>query len=86
MSLDAVSDLVDEIRKKVKFKKKIEIKVEKITNFDVSSIQLLYSLKKSALNNNVEISFSVDIPDDIKHLLEYAGFNDLELKGNFDVL
>lgn len=85
LTLNTISEIVDEVKKKVTFEKNIEIIVQKITNFDVSAIQLLYALKKGALNNNMDIAFNIDLPDDIKVLLQNAGFTDIEMKEDLNI-
>jgi anti-anti-sigma factor len=56
---------------------KIEVKIQNLENIDLSAIQLLISLRKSMPADKFKLTLI--LRDDLKPLLEHAGFKDIIL-------
>lgn len=70
-----VAEIKSEIESLIKKKaKRIDLELSKITSFDLSAIQLLYSLKKV---NNLDVNFKIELPDEIKNIIINSGFEQL---------
>jgi hypothetical protein len=53
----------------------IDVKVDNMTGIDLAFIQLLHSLKKTANELSKQVIFDIKLSDDIKSIVNDAGFN-----------
>ena len=78
---DLVINYIEEITKTVNdnvdMSKAVRVDIANPENMDLTFIQLVLSLQKTCLNNNVEFAISSKIKDDLKLLLVNAGFNNI---------
>lgn len=56
---------------------KITFSVKNIENLDLSGIQLLYSFRKSAIEEGVEFLFNIELNEEQNILVRRAGFEDI---------
>jgi ABC-type transporter Mla MlaB component len=70
---------LDEITGKIKDVEKdfteFEIVLSEVTNFDIASIQLLKSLKKTFERNKKKYKIKIELPKDTWELIESTGFS-----------
>jgi ABC-type transporter Mla MlaB component len=71
---------IDKIKTKIESisieSNEIEIELKKIESFDLSTVQLVYSLKKSLGEKGNTVKIISDMPEDIIPILKNAGFNE----------
>lgn len=53
----------------------IEVSIDDVENFDLFSIQLLYSMKKTAAGQKKSIKYNINLPNEIIQLVNHAGFD-----------
>ncbi len=53
----------------------INIKVENVSDIDLTFIQLIYSLYKSLKTQKKYLNFRINLPDNLHELLANTGFN-----------
>lgn len=54
---------------------KIDLSVKNPDNIDLTAIQLLISLQKSAALRNTELNIQFSVPQDLNPILEHSGFS-----------
>jgi len=72
---------VDEIKKKItptiqKYDE-LNIQLRNIENLDLTCIQLLFAFQKSFRALNKKLTFDIELPNDIKALIEHSGFSQI---------
>ncbi len=67
-NIEAIKNELDEIVAK---NNSFHLELKNIENFDVSSIQLLYTMKEKLKDN---FSYSLELKDEIKTILKRSGF------------
>lgn len=55
----------------------LNIEVKNIDSFELPWIQLLFAIKKTSQKLNKSITFNINLPDNVKTIVEHAGFNNL---------
>lgn len=78
LSISHINEIKVQIEKSIKEFDTVEIKITDVSIIDLTMLQYLLSLKKSEklLNKLFKISFELD--DDLKGLLEHAGFKNIK--------
>ena len=56
----------------------ITVKLNDVENMDLSFVQLLYSISKTAKSRNSKIQFDINLSETIQTLLNHSGFKDLQ--------
>jgi hypothetical protein len=77
--INHIEDIITEIKDRVDFTKSLHINISNPDNIDLTFIQLVVSLQKSYLDNNLDFSVSAKIKDDLNLILTNAGFNNIIL-------
>jgi ABC-type transporter Mla MlaB component len=75
--LSNASEVKNEISYAVSKFEHLELVLKNIENIDLSFIQLLYAFRKASLQLDRTISIDLELPADIKALIDNSGFNDL---------
>ena len=70
-----IEKIVESLKSNLKKYKFVNILTEGVENIDLSFVQLLYSIMKSGKKDGYEVNLSINIPDDLKILLNNAGFS-----------
>lgn len=73
LSIQFAEDIHTEMQKNFKENKKIEVSVSDTNNIDLTFIQLLYSLKKSASDSEKTVLFHFQMDKESEQLLANAG-------------
>ncbi len=77
LTVFTIEDTKDQIDEYLKSGNKVRIIMEKVTGIDLSYIQLIYSLKKSAGGGKLFYEFEEDLSPEIRELLQNTGFTDI---------
>ncbi len=75
LTLNNVEAIKKDIISLIKDATKIKVEIRKVTNIDLSFIQLLYSMKKQFKEN---ITFDIELPETLKSMMENAGFSNYQ--------
>jgi ABC-type transporter Mla MlaB component len=75
LSINKLEDLTNKLKQIEKDHTEFEININDVSAFDLASIQLLLSLKKTADKHKKKIRFKVELPKDIWELCERTGFS-----------
>ncbi len=75
--INHIEDIITEIKDRVDFTKSLHINISNPDNIDLTFIQLVVSLQKSYIDNNLDFSVSAKIKDDLNLILTNAGFNNI---------
>lgn len=76
-SVDELKKIIDDLYKKYD---DLNFEFKNIKNIDLTFVQLLFSIKQSALNDDKKITLDVDMPEDLELL-----FNNADIKRVFKV-
>lgn len=74
LSIGNLEEIVAKFKDIEKNYEEIEINLNNISAFDLSTIQLLISMKKSCLKHKKQINFSIELPGELNTLLATTGF------------
>jgi ABC-type transporter Mla MlaB component len=74
LSVNKLDDLNNKMKQIEKDYNDFEITINDVSSFDIASIQLLLSLKKTAEKHKKRMKFKIDLPKDIWELCERTGF------------
>lgn len=55
----------------------LNIEVKNIDSFELPWIQLLFAIKKTSQKLNKSITFNISLPENVRTIVEHAGFNHL---------
>ena len=77
LSISNLAEIVEKFREIEKNHQEIEVNINEVSNFDLASIQLLLSLKKSCNKHKKKIQFNIDLSNDLKTLMEISGFTNI---------
>lgn len=69
LTIFSIESMKDKIIEAVMKYDHVEFALKNVNNVDMTFIQLLYSVKKTAETLNKKVSFDVELSDDIKSLL-----------------
>jgi anti-anti-sigma regulatory factor len=75
LGINNLEDLTEKFRQIEKDYSEFEINLSEVTVFDISSMQLLLSLKKTAEKHKKKIKFKLELSKDSIELCEKAGFS-----------
>jgi len=75
LGVNKLDDLANKLKQMEKDHNEFEININDVTAFDLATIQLLLSLKKTAEKHKKKIKFKMDLPKDIWELCERTGFS-----------
>jgi len=74
LGISNLEKIVEKFKELEKDYDEIEINLNDVSVMDLATIQLLLSMKKSCLKHKKKINFNIDLPNDIKTLIETTGF------------
>ena len=74
LSVNNLNDMVVKFREAEKDYDSIEINLNDIVAFDLATIQLLVSTKKTCLRHKKKVNFNIDISKELMKLLKITGF------------
>jgi ABC-type transporter Mla MlaB component len=75
LSVNKLEDLTNKLKQIEKDHNEFEININDVSAFDLSSIQLLQSLKKTVEKHKKKIKFKIELPKDIWELFDRTGFS-----------
>ncbi len=75
LGVNNLSDIVVKFKEAEKDYDNIELNLGEVTAFDLATIQLLVSMKKTCLRHKKMISFNIDISKEFMKLLNITGFS-----------
>jgi ABC-type transporter Mla MlaB component len=74
LGVNNLTELVAKLKEVEKEFSEFEININDVVAFDLATIQLLVSFKKSCERHKKGVRFKVDLPKDIAELIENTGF------------
>jgi len=74
LSINKLDDLNNKMKQLEKDHNEFEININDVSAFDLASIQLLLSLKKTADKHKKKMKIKLELPKDIWDLCERTGF------------
>jgi ABC-type transporter Mla MlaB component len=74
LGVNNLADVTDKLKQVEKDFHEFEINLSEVSAFDLASIQLLFSLKKTAEKHKKKIKFKIDLAKEYWELIETAGF------------
>jgi ABC-type transporter Mla MlaB component len=75
LGVNKLDELANKLKQIEKDHTEFEVNINDVTGFDLASIQLLLSLKKTAEKHKKKIRFKMELPKDIWELCERTGFS-----------
>ena len=73
-SINNITHIKKELDEIVNKNKSFHLELNNLDNFDLSSIQLLQSIKNKLLN---DFSYSIHVKEEIKTIIKHSGFENL---------
>lgn len=77
LSVNNLNDMIVKFREVEKDFDNIEINLGEVVAFDLATIQLLISMKKTCLRHKKKVNFNIDISNDLTKLLNITGFSNI---------
>lgn len=74
LGVNNLTELVTKLREVEKDFSEFEVNLNDVIAFDLATIQLLVSFKKSCERHKKGVKFKIDLPKDIAELIENTGF------------
>ena len=74
LGVNNLSELVTKLKTIEKDFAEFEINLNDVSVFDLATLQLLVSFRKSCERHKKEVKFKVDLPKDVAELIENTGF------------
>lgn len=74
LGIGNLEEIVGKFRDIEKNYDEIEINLNEVSVIDLSTIQLLLSMKKSCVKHKKQINFNIDLSNELNTLLETTGF------------
>ncbi|HYX07381.1 MAG TPA: hypothetical protein VE912_11665 [Bacteroidales bacterium] len=81
-TINNITELKKSITDAIDAYDKINLSVNNPDNIDLTAIQLLISLQKSASVKNTELNLNFSVPEDLSLILEHSGFSFHLIKSN----
>lgn len=75
--LGQIKDVKNELLGAISQHDYLKIILLEVINVDLSFVQLLYAIRKSASLLGKQVSYDIDLPEDLRNLLANAGFNEV---------
>ena len=75
LTIFSVENMKDKIFDAVKKYNNIKFELKNINNMDLTFVQLLYSVRKTAQELNKKVSFTAELSEDIKSLFDNTDLN-----------
>lgn len=77
LTLNTIEETLAEVKAIVDEHQNLLIELRQIDNLDLTGVQLLYAIKKTAEASKKTINYSIELPDELSTIINHAGFNDL---------
>ncbi len=77
ITLQYIEDIIEDVRAVVKKFTDFRFVFKNIDGFDLSAIQMIYSIKKSCDEENKKVIFDINLPEDLEQVVINAGFVDV---------
>lgn len=74
LTIFTIEELKTKIVDVLKKYDEIQIQISNVENIDLSFLQLIDSLKKSAHKKNKKVEMNVELPENLEELMSNAGF------------
>ena len=74
-TINNITELKKNISEAVDTYDKIDLSISNPENIDLTAIQLLISLQKSASLKNTELNLRFSLPQDLSPIIEHSGFS-----------
>jgi ABC-type transporter Mla MlaB component len=71
-------EVTEEVKQTVSRFENITIELKNIANIDLACIQLLLAAKQTAISAKKQFSCQLDLPEEVKGLMQHAGMADLQ--------
>ena len=75
LGINNLGDLTERLKQIEKDHSEFEVNLSEVSAFDLASLQILISLKKTVEKHKKKIRFKLDLPKDIWELFEKTGFS-----------
>jgi len=75
LTIFSVEGMKDKIFEAVKKYNDIKFELQNINNMDLTFVQMLYSVRKTAQEKNKKVSFNTELSDDIMSLFNNSDLN-----------
>jgi len=77
LSIQNIADIKDGLIQLFEEYDKIEIKTKNVETFDIACVQIFYALSRSAAHLNKEVTYQIDLPEEIMSILSHSGLQNL---------
>lgn len=77
LSIQNIVDIKDGLIQLFEKYDKIEIVTRNVESFDIACVQIFYALSRSAAHLNKEVTYQIDLPEEIKSVLAHSGLQNL---------
>ena len=77
LSVNNLDDMVVKFREAEKDYDNIEVNLGDVAAFDLATIQLLMSMKKTCVRHKKKVDFNIDISKDLTKLINLTGFSNI---------
>jgi hypothetical protein len=77
LTINYIQKIKDSVGQQVDFSKDMVVVVDNPDNLDITFLQLLQSLKKTAGLNKLQFSVNSKLPSELESLVSNSGFSDL---------
>ncbi|GEM_PF-6727660 len=77
LTIQNLEEVKNQVVEAVKHCERMEVVVRNVEGLDLACIQLFFSMRETFARSNRKINFDIDLPDEIKSIVEHAGFIDL---------
>ncbi len=75
LSVNHIDELTEKFKQTEKDFNEFEININEVTSFDLATVQLLLTLKKTFDKHKKKIRFKLELPKETWELLETTGFS-----------
>lgn len=77
LTINNISEVKQEIAPLISNYEHFSLSLREIENIDLSAVQLLYSLRQTLEKKGKGIELDLQLPDELRSIVENAGFKDL---------
>lgn len=77
LSIQNIVDIKDGLIQLLEDYDKIEIVTKNVENFDIACVQIFYALSRSASHLNKEVTYQINLPEEIMSVISHSGLQNL---------
>jgi anti-anti-sigma regulatory factor len=75
LNINNIEKIAEDLRTNLKIGKSLNIKTKDIESFDLTFIQIVYSLIKKGKNERIDVNTTIGVPKELKQLIINSGFS-----------